>query len=298
LRKSSPAPDFPADAVEAAAGSRPVTSRRIEPGGYGRVNAHWHVRFADGTTAFVKQALTEAADMWLRKERRVYESVRGAFVPALRGAGTAGPTTFLVLEDLSEAEWPPPWRPGRVDAVLRTLDEVHATPAPDWLQPLEELHDDVVGWPAVAADPTAFLATGTSTQAWLEHTLPVLVDAVSGDVLEGTSLLHFDVRSDNLCFDRARTVLVDWNIACVGNPAFDVAFWLPSLRLEGGPEPAVILPGEGAVAAAVAGFFAARAGLPPPEGAPTVRAFQREQLAVALPWAARELGLDPPTLTL
>src|SRR5205823_2619368 len=130
-------------------------------------------------------------------------SVRGAFVPALRGAGTAGPTTFLVLEDLSEAEWPPPWRPGRVDAVLRTLDEVHATPAPDWLQPPEELHDDVVRGPAVAADP-----------------------------------------------------------------------------------------------AAVAGFFAARAGLPPPEGAPTVRAFQREQLAVALPWAARELGLDPPTLTL
>ena len=95
----TPAPDFPADAVEAAAGSRPVTSRRIEPGGYGRVNAHWHVRFADGTTGFVKQALTEAADMWLRKERRVYESVRGAFVPALRGAGTAGPTRRPVIDE-------------------------------------------------------------------------------------------------------------------------------------------------------------------------------------------------------
>jgi hypothetical protein len=44
----------------------------------------------------------------------------------------------------------------------------------------------------------------------------------------------------------------------------------------------------------VAGFFAARAGLPAPEGAPTVREFQLRQLEVALPWAARELGQAPP----
>jgi hypothetical protein len=51
---------------------------------------------------------------------------------------------------------------------------------------------------------------------------------------------------------------------------------------------------EGALAVALAGFFAARAGLPPPSGAPTVREFQRKQLEVALPWAARELGQAPP----
>jgi hypothetical protein len=88
-------------------------------------------------------------------------------------------------------------------------------------------------------------------------------------------------------------VLVDWNLACVGNGAFDVAFWLPSLRLEDGPEPWEVMTQAGPLAAAVAGFFAARAGLPPPEGAPTVRDFQRRQLDVALPWAARELGLPP-----
>jgi hypothetical protein len=41
----------------------------------------------------------------------------------------------------------------------------------------------------------------------------------------------------------------------------------------------------------VAGFFAALAGLPPPEGAPRVRGFQLAQLEVALPWACRTLGL-------
>jgi aminoglycoside phosphotransferase (APT) family kinase protein len=109
-------------------------------------------------------------------------------------------------------------------------------------------------------------------------------------------VLHFDVRSDNLCFVGDRVVLVDWNLACVGNGRFDVAFWLPSLKLEGGPDPWHVLPDAGPLAAAVAGFFAARAGLPRPPGAPTVREFQLAQLRVALPWAARELGLEPLTL--
>jgi hypothetical protein len=103
-----------------------------------------------------------------------------------------------------------------------------------------------------------------------------------------------DVRSDNLCFVGGRAVLVDWNLARRGNGRFDVAFWLPSLQLEGGPEPWEVLPDAGALAAAVAGFFAARAGLAPPAGAPTVRRFQRAQASVALPWAARELGLPTP----
>src|SRR5207302_5996716 len=112
--------------------------------------------------------------------------------------------------------------------------------------------------------------------------------------LEGDDLLHFDVRSDNLCFVGGRAVLVDWNLACRGNGWFDVAFWLPSLRLEDGPQPWEVLPDAGALAAVVAGFFAARAGLPPPSGAPTVREFQLRQLEVALPWATRELGHAPP----
>ena len=102
------------------------------------------------------------------------------------------------------------------------------------------------------------------------------------------------MRSDNLGIRDGRAVLVDWNWACVGNPAVDVAFWLPSLTLEGGPEPDEIArgdPGVAALAPTVAGFFAATAGLPPPAGAPAVRSFQLAQLEVALPWAVRVLEL-------
>jgi hypothetical protein len=47
-------------------------------------------------------------------------------------------------------------------------------------------------------------------------------------------------------------------------------------------------------AAYVSGFFASRAGLPAPEGAPGVRPFQLAQLEVALPWACRVLDLPHP----
>jgi hypothetical protein len=53
------------------------------------------------------------------------------------------------------------------------------------------------------------------------------------------------------------------------------------------------VPDSRGLAALIAGFFASRAGLPPPATAPTVREFQRRQAGIALPWAARELGLDP-----
>jgi hypothetical protein len=74
----------------------------------------------------------------------------------------------------------------------------------------------------------------------------------------------------------------------------DVVAWLPSLRLEGGPEPWELVPDSGGLAALVVGFFAGRAGLPAPPTAPDVRRFQFRQAQVALPWVARELDLPPP----
>ena len=201
---------------------------------------------------------------------------------------------LLVIEDLSGADWPPPWSAERIESVLWALETLRATSPPAGLGRLEDLREQVVGWPRVSKDVEPMLSTGLCSRRWLDDALPVLVRAGNEAELAGQQLLHLDVRSDNLCFAEDRTVLVDWNLACVGNGWFDVAFWLPSLRLEGGPEPWQVLPKAGALAAVVAGFFAARAGLPAPAGAPSVREFQRRQLEVSLPWAARELGLPPP----
>jgi hypothetical protein len=286
--------DFPVSEVAHVVGAKPVTWAAVESGGYARVSAHWSVTVEDGRMAFVKHALTGDAAGWLRKERLLYESAWGPFMPAYLGAYDHGETTLLVLEDLSGAEWPPPWSSQRIDAVLASLDEVHAARPPAGIESLQAKREDVVGWGIIAADPEPLLATKLCSLAWLDASLPALLRASDAAELGGDELLHFDVRSDNLCFVGRRAILVDWNLACLGNGRFDVAFWLPSLRLEGGPEPWEVLPDAGTLAAAVAGFFAARAGLASPPGAPTVRAFQRAQAAVALPWAARELGLAAP----
>lgn len=251
----------------------------------------WLVGLEDGRTVFAKRAIGEPTAGWLRAEHHVYASVGASFMPKLLG-WEDGDLPLLILEDMSAARWPPPWSPADVEAVLTTLEAVAATRPPPGL--VRVIDDPPTGWDDVSRDPEPFLRLGLCSDAWLEEALPALLEASDTSLLEGEALLHFDVRSDNLCIRDGRAFFVDWNWACIGNPAVDVAFWLPSLALEHGPAPEEIeraRPEVASLAPLVAGFFAARAGLPPPPGAPTVRGFQLAQLEVALRWAIRVLGL-------
>jgi thiamine kinase-like enzyme len=285
---------FPFEAVAEAVGSAPLSWESVATRGYGLANAHWRVTLAAGRSAFVKQALTPDGVSWLKRERAIYEAVRQPFMPSFLGAFDDEELVLIALEDLTDAEWVPPWSGERIESVLATLDQLHR-PAP--LEGLKNLGDEraeLAGWLNVAANPEPLLSTGLCTASWLEEALPKLLQATVEAPLAGSELLHMDVRSDNLCFRGNQALLFDWNLACVGNGDFDIAFWLPSLALEGGPSPWEVLPDAGPLSAVVAGFFASRAGLPIPPTAPTVREFQRVQAEVALGWAASELGLPPP----
>jgi aminoglycoside phosphotransferase (APT) family kinase protein len=286
---------FPRAELAAATGAEPVRWKSVRGAGYGTNTAKWSVELADGGRAFIKLALDDLAAGWLRDEWRVYESVDASFMATPIAWHDSDGTTFVVIEDLSDAHWPPPWSPAHIALVLEMLAEVHATAAPQELPSLGSLRDVLDGWRSVAADPEAFLSTGICSSEWIDEALPALAEASAHCELAGEALVHLDVRSDNLCIREDRVVLVDWNLAAVGNGLIDAVAWAPSLRLEEGPEPWELVPDSGGLASLLAGFFASRAGLPAPETAPTVREFQRRQLEVALPWAARELGLDAPT---
>ena len=285
---------FPAADIAAAVGSKPVWHERVAGGGYGTNTVRWRVAFEDSRRAFVKRAVDKLAVDWLRREHNVYQSIVGPFLPTLLGWHDQRDATLLVVEDLSDADWPPPWRPEWIDAVLTTLDAVHTTMPPSGVDSLESMRDMLDGWPRIAADPVPFLSLGLCSPEWLEGALSTLSAASAECSLVGDAFLHLDVRSDNLCIRAGRAILVDWNWAAVGNPLIDVVAWLPSLRLEGGPEPWKIVPDSGGLAALVAGYFSAFAGLPAPATAPNVRGIQKRQAEVALPWAARELGLPLP----
>jgi Phosphotransferase enzyme family len=286
-----PSPEVVA-AVTRAAGRAPMTWRRSAGGGYTPAE-RWIVEFDDGNRAFAKVGTIDRIGEWLRMERRAYAEIGGSFMPRLMGWAD-GPAPALLLEDLSDAHWPPPWGATLVQQMLDTLEAVAATRCPDWAPSIHEQTDIFSGWSRVARAPGPFLALGMVTPGWLDAALPDLTAHEHPAELEGSALLHFDVRSDNVCFTPDRALLVDWNWIGRGNPLFDVAAWLPSLEREGGPAPEDVRPEAGVFAPALAGYFCAYAGLEDIPDAPRVREIQRQQAKSALPWAARWLGLPPP----
>jgi hypothetical protein len=249
------------------------------------------IGFDDGSTAFVKAAVSPQMAARLRAEAHVYRALDASFAPHLLAWDDGEDCSVLILEDLRSAHWPPPWSAKQIHQVLRTLEWVHTTRGPGELPSLEAARSALAGWRRVGADPRPFLRLGLCSADWLERAMPTLLAAEDEAVLAGEDLLHLDVRSDNIAFLGERVVLVDWDSVKRGNGVLDVVAWLPSLHAEGGPAPDEILSNEGALVGLMAGYWAARAGLPAPIEASRVREVQWQQLRVALPWAARALGL-------
>jgi hypothetical protein len=276
--------------VARLARKRPVRWERAL-GGYTPAE-RWLVSFDDASSCFLKAATNEWTADALRAEYNVYSQVTADFLPRLVGWDNGQPQPVLLLEDLSPAHWPPPWRTGDIEAVLATLREVREldiTGLPD-----VRLHSACVNlWLNVEREPEDFLSLGLASAAWLERCLPVLKQAAGAAPFAGDDVVHFDVRSDNLCFDGSRCLLVDWNHASRGNGDLDIATWLPSLEAEGGPAPETLFPRGAELAAWMSGYWAWGAGRPPPPGGPRLREIQRAQLRSSLPWAVRMLGLPP-----
>jgi Ser/Thr protein kinase RdoA (MazF antagonist) len=283
--------------VRRALGATPVEWRAAS--GHGAPsNRRFVVDLDDGRSAFVKIAALDYTSDWLRAEHRVYSALDGQpFLPGLLGWDDDGTAPALALEDLSGETWPPPWDVRRIDAVLATLDALHAAAPPESVPRAVESQFGLDGWPDVAADPQPFLSLGICSPGWLDDHLSTLADASGATEIGGASLLHFDVRSDNLCLREDRAVLVDWNNACVGNALLDTAAWLPSLQAEGGPAPQAILPDETPglpeITSVLAGYYYARAGLAHIPQTPHARPLRLIQARTSLPWAARLLGLPP-----
>jgi thiamine kinase-like enzyme len=268
---------------------QPVAWRRPS-GGYTPAD-RYVIDFSDGSSCFAKAATTPLTATFVRDEyTKVYSKLEAPFLPRLL-AWEDDEMPLLVIEDLSHATWPPPWDEARVQAVLQTMKAVAAIKL-DGVPPVADVHDPD-NWRSLQQNPAPFLSLGLASTAWLNKALPALIEASESAPREGDDLLHCDVRSDNICFDGSRVVLVDWNNTARGNADVDISAWLPSLHSEGGPEPEAILPLAPEHAAHAAGYFAFRAGLPPIPNAPRVRQVQLSQLRSALPWAQRALGLPP-----
>src|SRR3954463_4824875 len=245
-----------ADRIELAVGTRPTV---LEPvAGHGAPShRRWRVLFGDRSPAFAKVAAFDYVADWLRLEHANYRSLAGMpYLPDVVGWHDDGEAPVLVIEDLSQAVWPPPWSSQAVDAVLEALAEIQSTPPPTAIdEDFGALFDIHEGWDPMRDDPTGALALGVFHRPWFERHADDLAAAAATAELGGDVLLHGDVRSDNLCLRAGRAVMIDWNWACLGARNLDLASSLPSLYHEGGPEPWTLLPGAAPLASLLAGFF-------------------------------------------
>jgi hypothetical protein len=246
-----------------------------------------------GQSVFAKMGAEADTAAAISSECAVYPLLAGPFVPRLLGADPDVP--ILIIEDLSAAEWPPPWTPQRLAGLHDLFGQLAATVADPRLPALASRLGEWGAWESVEADPAPLVGAAVVDLPWLERHLPALLHAQRRAGTAGDRLLHLDVRSDNLCFRDGHALLVDWNHAVRGDPRWDRLLMLQNVELEGGPAAAEQAPdADPGIVAWLAGFFAARVGLPPPQGAPRVRGFQLAQLEVVLPWCCRLLGIPPP----
>jgi hypothetical protein len=225
---------------------------------------------------------------------------RSSRLPHLVGTYDDGDWVALAFDAVDGHPPRHPWATGELDAVVDALSAMHdeLTPSPEEsLEPLTVYQRrNLGGWTMLAA--TAEPPDGLDP--WMRAHLSELADLESGwpAACEGTTLVHGDVRSDNVLLTRESVVFVDWPHGAVGNPAFDLVAWAPSVVLEGGPLPEELLSRHGAsrrsdadavsvLLAAVSGFFVSHSLDPAPPGLPTLRAFQAAQGEVALAWLRR-----------
>ena len=273
-----------------------ITEFRVATGGYSPATRL--ICDSDRGKFFLKAGSTPEIAVQIRREISVYRRLDSAFMPEIIAADERAEIPLLIIEDLSDAFWPPPWSNARVNQVSAAIQAIHQIPTEleTFMEvrgnPPHSTSTEKSGWSAVEVDPKPFLNLGIADEPWLNESLAILVDAESRCSTEGDALCHWDIRSDNMCITRGGQVkLIDWNLACRSNPDLDLGFWLPSLELEGGPSPESLLPNAPEIAAWVSGFFAARAGLPMIPDAPGVRDIQLRQLHKALPWCVRQLKL-------
>lgn len=253
----------------------------------------WIVQFDDGTSAFIKAATDQNTTDWLVNERNALEIARTQFAPNII-AWLEADFPILVMEDMSAGYWPAGtgevhWRDGDMDAVIATLEQLRTVEV-DGTPP--QLPEPALIWNDLLSNP-ALVQSGLCSNHWIERYGPAILAAEQVPVEAGRSLVHGDVRSDNLCiYPGGHVRFGDWAQAGVGHPYHDLISLLPTLRLEGGPRPSTVLYDHVGLIVRFAGANISRA-LGDESGPDWLRAVLLRLAAIHLEWVSDILYLPP-----
>lgn len=281
-----------------------VVSAVSQPGGFSPGSAD-RVVLASGRRAFVKAVSAEvnATSAALhRGEARISAALpQDTPAPAFLGTFDDGTWVALALADVAGRHPQEPWAEDELRVVLDTLAELALRPVPGELvlpRNEDELHGEFLGWDRLAERPLDGMDPWAA--AHLDE-LAALAHAGLGS-LAGNSLVHGDLRADNILLAGGTAMLLDWPWASVGSPWFDalgvlvnaktlapesgVEHWIESHPAFSGATPEAV----NGVLAGFAGYFLDMSRRPAPAGIPTLRAFQRKQGEAVLGWLGQRLS--------
>lgn len=269
------------------------------------------LELGDGSRVFVKAVSPEQnpqSPMLARKEVVVAATLPAEIpAPRLHWSDDNGTWVLLGFEAVDGVGPRLPWDPAELDRAMTALAELTeiGTPAPPGLPELAtDVRATMRGWHQIASNDDALeLVTGITAAdgPWVRRHLDDLV-TWAGEAPEagvGDTLVHGDLRADNVLLERDRTWLIDWPHACRGGARWwDLLAMLPSVAMQGGGDPQELFwshpNADGAdptavraVLAGITGFFLHGAIQPPPPGLTNLRPFQRAQGLAALAWLRR-----------
>jgi aminoglycoside phosphotransferase (APT) family kinase protein len=294
-------------AIEDVCGAA-VVSTRTQPGGFSPGLAA-RVRCANGARYFVKAVSAHAnpdTPGFHRREARVLAALEPVIisrqlpVPRLHGVVDRPPWIALVLQDIAGRQPQLPWRTAELQQVVAALDQLAdaLTPAPVPVPAVgERLGAEFTGWRTLAASPGR-----DHLDPWSRTHLDQLADleATWAGHAAGDTLLHADIRADNILLTGQGAMVVDWPWACRGAAFTDLVLFAPSVAAQGGPPPAELIASSRtggaasphavtALVCALAGYLTVSSLRPPPPGLPTIRAFQAAHATIARHWLTQLL---------
>lgn len=296
-------------AIEAEFG--PVVSARTMTGGFSPGMAA-RLKLENGETIFAKAVSSiqnEIAPRFHRREIQVASCLPvTAPVPRLRWSldETEGDQWVALAYDNIEGHPPAqPWEPAEFNQVVEALNDLtrDLTPSP---VVAAEIGAIGTGMPLAGGDWRRLRDEKLEhPDPWVTRQLDRLIEMEARviDLTPGNTLLHMDLRGDNMLMTAQGVVIVDWPHAAIGPAWVDGVAFAPSVAMEGGPEPEALVslldglreadPDELTVGICeMAGFFTYHGLLPDVPNLQGLREFQEAQGAVARRWLAGRTGWE------
>jgi aminoglycoside phosphotransferase (APT) family kinase protein len=287
----------------------PVERSESQPRGFSPALAS-RLTVGNGKRFFVKAVAPDAesgapgGQGLYRQEARVAALLPDdAPVPRLLDSWEEEGWVVLMFEDVDGRHPALPWDPGELGSVLEAMGTLSTglTPSPVPV-PSAQVPGGRDWWSELTRDRSR-LDRIPGLDPWIKANVDLLAStgATSRAAFSGSTLLHSDIRADNILLAGHRVMFVDWPHARVGAPWVDLVFFLPSVAMQGGPDPDPLFWRQPstidadpdsviAVLAALAGFFIHGATEDPPPGLPTLRRFQLVQGVEAVKWLRQMMG--------